>query len=110
MGKLATINAELQQAHQDRNKGNQATYLFFPVFVSFVLVLLASLSSPIIHGLSVVNVDLAVDGHVRFGTWGWCASGVPNTTYVPLTPRTTVSNTASPRNLTFKAQTPSSLS
>lgn len=57
--------------------GNQATYLFFPLFVSFLLVLLSGLSEPIIGGLSVVNVDSGVNGTLSLGTWGWCVKGVP---------------------------------
>lgn len=64
--------------------GNQATYLFFPIFISFLLVLLASLSDPIIEGLSVVNVDTHGNGTVKFGTWGWCAHGVPGAEYIDL--------------------------
>jgi hypothetical protein len=57
--------------------GNQATYLFFPVFIAFVLVLLSGLSEPIIDGLSIVKVDTGVNGTLSVGTWGWCAKGVP---------------------------------
>lgn len=64
--------------------GNQATYLFFPVFIAFLLVLLSTLSDPIIPGMSVVDVHGHVKGHehdhdhgkVRFGTWGWCVHGM----------------------------------
>ena len=62
--------------------GNQATYLFFPVFASALLVLLAVLSSPIIHGLGVLDIDTHGNGTVSLGAWGWCARGVPNVTSV----------------------------
>ncbi len=64
--------------------GNQATYLFFPVFISFLLVLLSSLSDPIINGLSVVHVNTHSNGTVSFGTWGWCSHGVPGVECVSL--------------------------
>jgi hypothetical protein len=60
--------------------GNQATYLFFPTFISFVLVLLAGLSDPLIPELHIVKIDAGVNGTVGFGSWGWCATGVPNVT------------------------------
>lgn len=57
--------------------GNQATYLFFPVFASFFLVLMSGLSEPIVNGLSVAKVDTGVNGTLSLGTWGWCTKGVP---------------------------------
>jgi len=57
--------------------GNQATYLFFPLFPSFLLVLLSGLSEPIINGLSVLNVRTEQNGTLSLGTWGWCVKGVP---------------------------------
>jgi hypothetical protein len=62
--------------------GNQATLLFFPVFFSFVLVLLSGLSDPLIAGLSIVNINTNANGTVGFGSWGWCATGNPNASYV----------------------------
>ena len=63
-------------------KGNQATFVLLPIFISFVLVLLTTLSEPTITGLSVANVDSHRHGTISFGTWGWCAHGVPNITSV----------------------------
>lgn len=60
--------------------GNQGTYLVFPTFVSFMLVLMATLSIPIVPGLSVANVDSGGNGTVQFGAWGWCVQGVANLT------------------------------
>ncbi|WWD19558.1 hypothetical protein CI109_104019 [Kwoniella shandongensis] len=62
--------------------GNQATILFFPVIGAFVLTLISTLSSPIIHGLSVVEVKMGggLAGSVKLGAWGWCANGVTNVT------------------------------
>jgi len=66
------------RAPYTRWDGNQATYLFFPTFIAFVLVLLSGLSEPLIDGVSIVKVDTGVNGTVTFGTWGWCVKGVPN--------------------------------
>ncbi|WWD03536.1 hypothetical protein V865_001589 [Kwoniella europaea PYCC6329] len=57
------------------DKNNQATYLFFPIFTAFLLILLSSLSTPIIDGLSIANVKVDGGGTVKVGTWGWCISG-----------------------------------
>ncbi|OCF61180.1 hypothetical protein L486_00825 [Kwoniella mangroviensis CBS 10435] len=57
------------------DKNNQATYLIFPIFAAFVLILLSSLSTPIIDGLSIANVKVDGGGTVKVGTWGWCISG-----------------------------------
>ncbi len=59
-------------------RGNQASYLFFPVFLAFVCVILTNLSTPIIGGLSVLEIDTHGNGTVSFGAWGWCATGVPD--------------------------------
>jgi hypothetical protein len=75
---IRTNPPNTSRAPYTRWDGNQATYLFFPVFFAFVLVLISGLSEPIIGGVSVVNVDTGVNGTVRFGTWGWCIKGVPN--------------------------------
>lgn len=53
-------------------KGNQATYLFFPVFASLVLVLISNLALPVIKGLTVVDVRLNEASGLAFGHWGWC--------------------------------------
>jgi hypothetical protein len=58
---------------------NQATYLFLPTFASFMLFLLATLSSPIITGLSIATLH-STEGSLSVGEWGWCASGVANVT------------------------------
>ncbi|WVW86091.1 hypothetical protein I302_108130 [Kwoniella bestiolae CBS 10118] len=55
--------------------GNQATYLFFPIFASFLLILLSSLSTPIIEGLGIAKIGVEGGGKVIVGTWGWCISG-----------------------------------
>jgi hypothetical protein len=60
---------------------NQATYLFLPTFASFMLFLLATLSSPIITGLSIATLH-STEGSLSVGEWGWCASGVANVTWV----------------------------
>ncbi|WVQ84308.1 hypothetical protein IAT38_006460 [Cryptococcus sp. DSM 104549] len=57
--------------------GNQATYLFFPLFSSFLLILIATLSSPIIPGLPVAQIHAGSNGTVNIGLWGWCAKNVP---------------------------------
>lgn len=57
--------------------GNQATYLFFPVFSAFLLVLLSGLSEPIIAGLSVAKVDTGGNGTLSLGTWGFCVKDAP---------------------------------
>ncbi|ORY33517.1 hypothetical protein BCR39DRAFT_304912 [Naematelia encephala] len=56
--------------------GNQATYLFFATFTTFLLVVLATLSHSVIKGLSVVDVDMHSSGKIQIGAWGWCVSGV----------------------------------
>jgi hypothetical protein len=59
--------------------GNQATYLFFPVFASLVLTLIGALSAPLIPGLSTVDVHaLQGDGVVKLGAWGMCIQYFPN--------------------------------
>ncbi|OCF38166.1 hypothetical protein I316_00390 [Kwoniella heveanensis BCC8398] len=44
----------------DHDKYNQATYLFFPIFGAFLLILLSTLSTPIIEGLSIAEVNMGV--------------------------------------------------
>ncbi|WVF73041.1 hypothetical protein IAT40_007859 [Kwoniella sp. CBS 6097] len=62
----------------DHEKKNQATYLFFPVFGAFFLVLLSTLSTPIITGLSIAEVHMGAEGgRVSVGAWGWCTKDVP---------------------------------
>ncbi|WVO12537.1 hypothetical protein L204_100137 [Cryptococcus depauperatus] len=60
--------------------GNQATSLFFPVFIAFLLTLLSTLGTPMVKGLSVIDVDTGVNGTVKIGLWGWCGTGIPNIT------------------------------
>ena len=62
--------------------GNQATWLFFPVFAALILVLISALSNPIVHGLSIVDVDMGKIGTVQLGAWGWCGKNIPNITSV----------------------------
>ena len=62
--------------------GNQATWLFFPILAALILVLIAALSDPIFHGLSIVDVDMGKNGRVQFGAWGWCGKNIPNITSV----------------------------
>jgi hypothetical protein len=69
--------------------GNQATYLFFPNATSMLLVILATLSTPIIKGMSVLNVELVESegrssGLIKLGAWGWCVSGLNDFPYVLL--------------------------
>ncbi|WRT70297.1 uncharacterized protein IL334_007295 [Kwoniella shivajii] len=61
----------------DHEKQNQAVYLYFPIFIAFLLVLLSNVSTPIIKVLSIANVSMGVNGTVSIGTWGWCAKDVP---------------------------------
>jgi hypothetical protein len=62
--------------------GNQATYLFFPNFASMILIIVSSLSTPVIKGLSLADIHLVSAGGrfdagtVRLGAWGWCLSGI----------------------------------
>lgn len=59
----------------------------FLLFVSFLLVLLVSLSVPIIHsidlffingyaGVSFLNTGVSLTGKVFFGVWGYCIAPV----------------------------------
>ena len=59
----------------------------FFIFVSFLLVLLVSLSVPIITtislfdingyaGVSFLNTGVSLTGHVTFGVWGYCIAPV----------------------------------
>jgi hypothetical protein len=68
--------------------GNQATYLFFPNATSMLFVILTTLSTPIIKGMSVVNVKLVESegkssGNIKLGAWGWCLTGLNDFPYVP---------------------------
>lgn len=59
--------------------GNQATYLFFPVFASFVLTLIGTLSANIIPGLGTIEVHAkSGEGVVQLGAWGMCINGFPD--------------------------------
>ncbi|RXK37769.1 hypothetical protein M231_04925 [Tremella mesenterica] len=75
LGPITVIDTKPQNAPYRRWNGNQATVLFFPTFAAFLIILLSSLSDPIIPGLTVAEVK-TVNGTVSFGTWGWCTSGV----------------------------------
>jgi hypothetical protein len=77
LGPITLINTKPTYRGRD---DNQATYAFFPIFISFVLVLLSGLSTPIIPGLGIAKVDTHVNGTIMLGSWGWCTSGVPNIT------------------------------
>jgi hypothetical protein len=65
--------------------GNQATYLFFPNFASMVLIIVSSVSTPMIKGLSLADIHLVSAGGkfdagtVKLGAWGWCLSGISGT-------------------------------
>ncbi|KAG9081413.1 hypothetical protein FRC06_005592, partial [Ceratobasidium sp. 370] len=57
----------------------------FLVFVGFLLLLLVSLSIPIIHTISVLNIaanvqtgvtNTGVSGGIKFGLWGYCVSDI----------------------------------
>lgn len=57
----------------------------FLVFVAFLLLLIVSLSAPIIQAISVLDVaanlqagllSTAVSGNVKFGLWGYCVSDI----------------------------------
>lgn len=61
--------------------GNQATYLFFPVFASLVLTLIGTLSAPVIPGLATVEVHSKYgEGVVKLGAWGLCIEDFPHYT------------------------------
>ena len=67
--------------------GNQATYLFSPNFTSMLLIILGTISTPIIKGMSVLNVKLIESegrsaGNIKLGSWGWCLSGLTDFPYV----------------------------
>lgn len=68
--------------------GNQATYLFFPNLASMVLIIISSVSTPIIKGLSLADIHMksaagaSEAGTVKLGAWGWCLSGVIGMGYV----------------------------
>jgi hypothetical protein len=71
-----------------RVPGNQATYLFFPNAASMLLVILSTVSTPIIKGMSTINVKLVESpgmsaGAIKLGAWGWCLSGLNDFPYVP---------------------------
>jgi hypothetical protein len=81
--------AEAQQAASESEgwsafrpvPGNQATYLFFPNATSMLFVILTTLSTPIIKGMSVLNVRLVggegmSSGSIKLGAWGWCLTGL----------------------------------
>jgi hypothetical protein len=68
--------------------GNQATYLFFPNATSMLFVILTTLSTPIIKGMSVLNVKIVESegmssGNIKLGAWGWCLTGLNDFPYVP---------------------------
>ncbi|KAG8693915.1 hypothetical protein FRC09_010190 [Ceratobasidium sp. 395] len=57
----------------------------FLVFAGFLLLLLVSLSIPIIHSISVLNIagnvqagfaNSGISGGLRFGLWGYCVSDI----------------------------------
>lgn len=59
--------------------GSEATYLAIPTTVAFILVLVSTLSTPVIKGMSLADIKpRGADGGgvVGFGSWGWCVSGV----------------------------------
>jgi hypothetical protein len=72
-----------------RVPGNQATYLFFPNAASMLLIILSTVSTPLIKGMSTINVKLVESpgmsaGAIKLGAWGWCLSGLNDFPYVPL--------------------------
>ncbi|WWC91634.1 uncharacterized protein L201_006580 [Kwoniella dendrophila CBS 6074] len=77
----SSLSTENQNKHEiptswEQDKDNQATYLFFPVFGSFFLTLLSTLSSPFIKKLSVANISPHNGGVIQVGLWGWCVRGI----------------------------------
>jgi hypothetical protein len=71
--------------------GNQATYLFFPNATSMLFIILTTLSTPIIKGMSVLNVKLVESagmssGNIKLGAWGWCLTGLNDFPFVPHLP------------------------
>lgn len=60
-------------------RGNQATYLFFPVLISLVLTIIGTLSASIIPGVSTVEVYSKYgEGVVKLGAWGICIEQFPH--------------------------------
>lgn len=43
----------------------------FFLFAATILLLIASISSPVIDGISILRVDQST-GYYTFGSWGWC--------------------------------------
>jgi hypothetical protein len=68
----------LKQNTRKPSQHDQATYLLGNAFVAFVLLLIATLSTPIIPGLSIANIPLSTPngnaGNLQLGSWGWCLS------------------------------------
>jgi len=53
-----------------------------------LFVILTTLSTPIIKGMSVLNVKLLESegmssGKIKLGAWGWCLTGLNDFPYVP---------------------------
>ncbi|QRW00753.1 SUR7/Pali family protein [Ceratobasidium sp. AG-Ba] len=60
----------------------------FLVFAGFLLLLLVSLSIPIIHTISILNIaanvragftNTSLSGGIKFGLWGYCVSDITGT-------------------------------
>ncbi|ORX40661.1 hypothetical protein BD324DRAFT_611711 [Kockovaella imperatae] len=77
VGPVVVLDTVPRHEHRPRVPGNQATALVFPALAALILVLISTLSIPMIHGLSIVDVDMGMNGTVHFGGWGWCSEGVP---------------------------------
>lgn len=43
----------------------------FFLFVAFILLLIPSISSPVISGISILTVNYG-EGDYTFGSWGYC--------------------------------------
>jgi hypothetical protein len=52
-------------------------------------IILSTISTPIIKGMSIANIKLIENGdlsggNIKLGAWGWCLSGLSDFPYVPL--------------------------
>nr|XP_019010259.1 uncharacterized protein I206_04727 [Kwoniella pini CBS 10737]OCF49040.1 hypothetical protein I206_04727 [Kwoniella pini CBS 10737] len=88
---INSTNTDINQLNKDKKEtnikpkltdpdpGNQATLLFFPIFASFLLILLSNLSTPIMKGLNIMTFKFNYKGeniNLNLGNWGWCLNGM----------------------------------
>lgn len=82
---MSSTTAKMPSWNWHKMPGSEAAYLTFPTIVAFLLVILTTLSTPVIKGMSLADIHSKgqyVNGLIRFGAWGWCAQGVEGVTYV----------------------------